>query len=422
MKKFTLLFLLFFAIAAIHAQNYQISFAGTGASTTVDSVQVENLSQCTHTALGGSDILHLQGIVGINELNTGNNTLHIYPNPTTGDCSVDFEATAQGEATIGLYDVSGKRILQVQELLSKGHHTYSMSGISSGAYTLKIESDNYSYTAKIVSNNVTSGVVQIKQIETFQSIDNQNNGTTDGLKGSKSVIPMQYNTGDRLKLTGKSGIYRTVFMLIPTSDQTVTFNFIACTDADNNNYSVVVIGTQTWMAENLKTSKYSNGSTIPNVTVDTSWNNLTTGACCDYSNTPSNSSIYGKFYNWYAVSDANNICPAGWHAPVITEWTTLITYLGGSTVAGGKLKKNCTTLWQTPNVGATNETGFTALPGGYRPANGLFLQLGNYGNWWSSTSASTYIGSYVGMGYNYGDISSITGGKKMGFSVRCVKN
>ncbi len=242
MKNFALLFLLIFAVAKTQAQNYQIAFAGTGATTVVDSVKVENLTQHTDTSLNGSDILHLTGTVGINELNTNsNNTIRIYPNPSTGICTVGFEATTQGIATFGLYNLTGKRILLAQELLVRGHHTYSLSGINSGIFLLKIESDKYSYSAKIVSSNAQSGTAEIKHIGTTPGIDKQstvsNTGKIGYLKSGKSVIDMQYTTGDILKLTGFSGgVYRTIFMLIPTQSQTVTFNFVACTDADGNNY------------------------------------------------------------------------------------------------------------------------------------------------------------------------------------------
>ncbi|MFA4851227.1 MAG: FISUMP domain-containing protein [Bacteroidales bacterium] len=434
MKKITLLFLLIFAIAKTYAQNYQISFAGTGASTTVDSVQVENLTQCTDTILGGSDILHLTAtVVGINELNTSaENTLHIYPNPMTGNCSVDFEATAQSKTTIGLYDITGKRILQVQELLLKGYHTYSLSGINSGIYFIKVESDKFLYTAKIISSNATFGIVEIKHIGTTPGIDKQSTtsnlptgqagtGKMKSLKSDKSVIDMQYTTGDRLKLTGKSGVYRTVFMLVPTQTQTVTFNFVACTDADNNNYSVVQIGTQVWMAENLKTTKYRNGDPIPNVTDYTAWSNLISGAYCDYDNTPSNSTIYGKLYNWYTIVDSRNLCPTGWHVPTDAEWTSLVDSLGGESVAGRKLKEIDSAHWQSPNL-ATNESGFTALPGAMRSWNGTFDYIGVYGYWWSSSEYNTYDAWYRYMYYFSYDVFKNYNDKQNGLSVRCLRD
>jgi len=442
MKKITLLFLLIFAVATTHSQNYQISFAGSGTSTSVDSVKVENLTQCTDTILSGSDILHLIVAVGINEVNNDiDNTVTVYPNPMTGNCSIGFNAKSQGITTISLYDIFGKKILQAQELLSKGYHTYSLVGINSGVYFLKIESKKNSYTLRIVSINSTYGIPEIKHIGTTPCIDKKSlvlnlptlpcrqaggQAGTGEKKGVKSFIDMQYTTGDRLKLTGKSGNYRTIFMLVPAQDTTITFNFVACTDADSNHYAVVQIGTQMWMAENLKTTKYRDGTAIPNVTNDMEW--LNTGAAyCDYNNTPDNSTTYGKLYNQYADFDAHNISPVGWHVPTDSEWTTLTTYLGGNSVAGGKLKENCSTHWNSPNTGATNESGFTALPGGSRDGflYGTFAGIGGYGYWWTSTADVSPNAWYRAMSYYE---ATVTSGHHTnphlndGYSVRCVKD
>ncbi len=139
------------------------------------------------------------------------------------------------------------------------------------------------------------------------------------------------------------------------------------TDQDGNTYKTITIGTQTWMAENLKTTKYRNGDPIPNVTDISEWYHLTTGAYCDYINTPGSDVTYGKLYNWHTVADSRNIAPTGWHVPSDAEWAILIEYLGGSDVAGGKLKETGTTHWYNPTTEATNESGFTGLPGGSAP-------------------------------------------------------
>jgi uncharacterized protein (TIGR02145 family) len=421
MKKITLLFLLGLTLAETQAQNYQITFTGTGASNTIDSVKVENLTQCSDTSLGGGDILHLAAsFVGINEMNIGaDNTMHIYPNPITGACTINFEATAQGTTTIGLYDIIGKRILQVQQFLSKGNHAFNLSGIDNGIYTLIIASDKFSYTTKIICNNAQAGNADIKYIGSA-AVDKQSKVPNTAKKtGEKSVINMQYNTGDMLKFTGSSAdVYKTVFMLVPDQTQTVTFNFIHCADADSNHYEVVQIDTMIWMAENLKTSKFMNGDPIPNVTANAEWKILTTAAYSDYANIP----FWGRLYNFFAVEDSLKICPAGWHVSSDAEWTSLTTYLGGLGEAGGKLKKNCTGLWQPPNVGATNETGFTAFAGGLRIDNtGDFNGIGLMGTWWSSSEGSSASTAwYRQVNYNNNNVNSGDVSKKFGFSVRCV--
>ena len=200
-------------------------------------------------------------------------------------------------------------------------------------------------------------------------------------------------------------------------------------DIDGNVYNTVYIGTQLWMAENLKTTKYNDGTAIPNIT-DATWAAATTGAYSDYINTPANSTTYGRLYNWYAVDNnattkvasngGKNVCPTSWHVPSDTEWTTLTTYLGGEMVAGGKLKETGTTHWQGPNTGATNETGFTALPGGFR-GNGAYSDIGNYGYWWSSTEYSTADAWSRYVNYNY-SVTRYYAFEQYGFSVRCVRD
>ena len=210
-----------------------------------------------------------------------------------------------------------------------------------------------------------------------------------------------------------------------TATKTVTINvteIITVTDIDGNVYHAVTIGTQVWMVENLKTTKYRDGTSIPNVTGNTAWSILTTGAYCDYNNTPSNSATYGRLYNWYAATDAHNIAPTGWHVPTDAEWSTLTTYLGGESVAGGKLKEIGTTHWTSPNTGATNETGFTALPGGYRDYGGTFYGIGDYGYWWSATENDATYAWYRNMNYDFSDVSSYNVDKELGFSVRCVRD
>lgn len=194
------------------------------------------------------------------------------------------------------------------------------------------------------------------------------------------------------------------------------------TDIDGNVYTTVTIGTQVWMVENLKTTKYRNGTAIPNVIDSALWGNDTTGAYCNYNNDANNSTTYGRLYNWFAVNNSNNLAPAGWHVPSDAEWDTLTTYLGGADSAGGKLKEAGLTHWQNPNTDATNETGFTALPGGYRGFNGAFIGVGSIGYWWSSTEYGATSAWYRSMYFYFADVSRSYYNKEYGFSVRCVRD
>ena len=182
----------------------------------------------------------------------------------------------------------------------------------------------------------------------------------------------------------------------------------------------VTIGTQTWMQKNLNVSKYRDGTPIPQVTDPTQWANLTTGAWCYYENKKSNGLVYGKLYNWYAVNDPRGLAPTGWHVPSDAEWTTLTTFLGGESVAGGKMKSTGTSLWEADNVGANNSSGFTGLPGGSRDYDG-FGGIGYYGDWWSSSESSTAYAWNRTLGSNYGLVSSYDD-ERSGFSVRCLRD
>jgi uncharacterized protein (TIGR02145 family) len=205
------------------------------------------------------------------------------------------------------------------------------------------------------------------------------------------------------------------------------FSFITpMSDFEGNVYETVQIGTQVWMKENLKTTKYRYGLAIPNVTDLTQWASVSTGAYCWYDNDITNKNIYGALYNWFAVS-TGNLCPLGWHVPTDAEWTTLISYLGGEAVAGGKLKETGTVHWASPNTGATDEKGFTALPGACRFTGTLldpegFAGIRSGGIWWSASeydATNAWASSVI-----FNDSKSFKGylSKNIGNSVRCIKN
>jgi len=194
------------------------------------------------------------------------------------------------------------------------------------------------------------------------------------------------------------------------------------TDADGNIYHTVTIGTQVWMVENLKTTHLNDGITeIAAITDNTSWGGLITPALCWYNNDITNKATYGALYNWYAVN-TGKLCPSGWHVPSDAEWVTLITYLGGDSIAGGKLKESGTAHWNSPNTGADNSSGFTAVPAGSHYTNGYYYYNGKYGWYWSSTESSSDNAWHIYVNYLSAAITRKDGSKKIGFSVRCIKD
>jgi uncharacterized protein (TIGR02145 family) len=199
-------------------------------------------------------------------------------------------------------------------------------------------------------------------------------------------------------------------------------NYGSISDIDGNTYATIKIGTQEWMAENLRTTKYRDGTPIANVTDPNQWYNLTTGAWAHYNNDNSYEIPYGKLYNWYAVVDQRNLCPSGWHVPSDAEWDILIGYLGGENVAGGKMKSIGTQYWLGPNTDATNERGFSGLPGG--GDGGI---EGKSGGWWSTTvfTNSQYNINAIwtrSLNYNDAKIGKYFYDRKNKFSIRCIKD
>ena len=203
------------------------------------------------------------------------------------------------------------------------------------------------------------------------------------------------------------------FLIFKNQAQTVT-------DIDNNVYDTIHIGAQVWLKQNLKVTHYNDGSAIPNVT-GSQWNSLATGAYCYYDNNGGSNSIYGNLYNWFTVNDNRKLCPANWHVASNNEWDTLIMFLGGNFSSGGKLKEAGLVHWISPNTGATNESNFTAMPGGWRSiTSGIYEEMGNKGYWWTSTVFNATLSNYKMLldsseGLGEGSVT-----KRYGLSVRCI--
>ena len=193
-------------------------------------------------------------------------------------------------------------------------------------------------------------------------------------------------------------------------------------DVDGNTYKTVTLGTQVWMAENLKTTKYFNGNPIPTTISDIS-REISPKYQWAYGNDESNVPVYGRLYSWYTVTDSRNICPTGWHVPTDLEWETLKSYLGGELIAGGKLKETGTAHWQSPNTGATNETGFSALPDGYRNYSS-FVSIQITGYFWSISQDLSVPTQGLGQSMRWDNSILLKGGyiKPSGCSVRCLRN
>jgi uncharacterized protein (TIGR02145 family) len=417
---FSVCFISFFTELKLEAQNYLISFAGTGASNTVSTVTVENLTSGASLILNGNDILHLGTTVGIfSPENPNSSTMKIYPNPMVDHSIIELYPPSKGNATITLYEITGKPVNQVHGYLENCRQEFRLSGLKNGLYLLNVSGKGYQFSGKILCNNQRPGNVMITKVSgVFDPIDN-----TVSKKESneiKSAIDMQYKSGDKLKYTAISGNYSLIRTDVPTRDKTLTFNFLPCADGDSFIYKTVKIGSQIWFAENLKTTKYNDGNPIPFVPGYEEWAALSTAGYCWYNNAGyASENNYGALYNKYAVL-TGKLCPEGWHVPKESEWLELINYLGGEGVTGGKIKEAGVSQWYDPNTGATNESGFSAVPSGNRRFFGSWDYGGNGAFWWSISDKDPSSAWAWAVEYNTASIYKYTYDDKASFTIRCV--
>jgi len=419
MKNLTFLILLLPIL--LSAQDYLVTFSGSGESSTVSAVMVENLTQNKSLTLNGTDVLHLKNTVtAISDLEYNQSDgIQFYPNPMKEFSIMEFAMAKEGVAKVELFDISGRKLTQTENYLNLGKHSYRITGVGNGIYVLKVTAGSYLYTGKLISDKKASELVNITYQNTIPFNDNP-----VITKSAKSEILMQYNTGDVLKFTGTSVEKKAVVVEVISQSKNIDFSFYNCVDADKNNYATVKIGTQVWMAENLKTTKYNDGTNIPNVTDNRAWDNLTTPGYCWYYNDAANfKNTYGALYNWYTVN-TGKLCPTGWHVPSDTEWTTLTTYLGGESVAGQTMKS--TNGWRYNSEFGTNKgtntSGFSALPGGYRDYRGAFSNANLHGYWWSSKESNAAVSWYRSLSYDVNYVIRNYFDKEVGFSVRCVSD
>jgi uncharacterized protein (TIGR02145 family) len=241
-----------------------------------------------------------------------------------------------------------------------------------------------------------------------------------GIKQSQARKSLMFARTDTVGVSGVMNLRSNLLVQGNLNIAGTIYNKV--TDVNGNSYNTIVIGTQTWMAENLKTTKLNDGTDIPLVTNGTTWGTLLTPAYCWYNNDEATYKVtYGALYNWY-TANTGKLCPSGWHIPSDAEWTTFTDYFGGLSIAGGKMKEAGTSHWISPNIGATNESGFTGLPAGYRDKTSGFLNIGTYALWWALTGINSTDSWGRGL-YNLdATVYRSNYYNNHGFSVRCLKN
>ncbi len=241
--------------------------------------------------------------------------------------------------------------------------------------------------------------------------------------GNTGYYPSDLNMDTEVNNPDKNDIWET--NLGDESQLPIPLIFICgdqLNDIDGNTYNTVQIGAQCWMKENLKTTKYNDGNNIPHVTDNSAWTALTTPGYCYYLNDEATyGATYGALYNWYTVN-TSNLYPTGWHVPTDGEWTLLSDFLGGTTIAGGKMKESGIVHWNSPNTDATNSSNFSGLPGGARGYDGPFYDIGNFGHWWSSTGNLSFNSWSRNLGHNYGELIVGNNYHENAISVRCLRD
>lgn len=378
-------------------------------------MQVTNLAQNTTLTLAGTDTLHLVPTIGIvDSKQVAVGSLGVCPNPSEGDFIVTFGNACRGRVVMQVFDITGNLVTGTEVYGSEGMGRATISGMPRGMFILKVLTPVQDYTGRLISLGVGSAQPRIRLVTEPQMLPR--------LPAPASKVQMQYNAGERLLLKGTSGNYSRVVTLVPAQSQGVDFEFIDCTDGDGNHYPVVTIGTQTWMAENLRTTKTMVGGSIPMVTDPYSWTTGSGPAYCWYNHDQSSyGALYGALYNWY-TANMEHLCPTGWLVPTTNEFTVLIDSLGGQPLAGGAMKETDTVYWLAPNTGATNASGFSARGSGYRgDASGGFWLLGERATWWTYLEPGNIYccNTMVILGNQASAIMNYTW-KLFGYSVRCM--
>lgn len=422
--------------AAIRAQSIVITFEGTfqGNPIPLDSIHVENLAASGDTTIYYPEHeLVLDFSTGAQDHFESASLIRSMPNPF--GCNTELMVVSTGgELLLTMFDATGRAMAALRVDAAPGVHRFGYSSGMSGLHIVSVEQNGQRRSLRLMAME-GNGNAKLSHL-----------GAIGTPKAGRSLFT--WEPGDALRYIGyasnDTAMFSGVMEHTPTTSTNRTFAFYGATcpeeptvtDIDGNMYPVVRIGDKCWMGTNLRTGRYSDGSTIPNVTSDNDWRFLNTGAWCNYENSASNGATYGKLYNWFAAMDPRGVCPLGWHVPSDDDWKLLESALGVPAAelndpgvrgeaqnAGGRMKS--TSLWSSPNGGATNETGFTGLPGGAREgfADGTFYNLGGYGNWWTSTDYGQFNYAWLRrLSYFNTGISRTGYYKRNGHCIRCVQD
>ena len=342
--------------------------------------------------------------------------LQNYPNPFYSSTIISYTLSRPSYLCIELYNVLGQKV----KTLSEGFHSNSGHLIwdATNERGQRVSAGVYIYSMKTETSRQNKKLLLLDGPHQETHMASSKPGIMQKAIG---LLSDNYT----LEITGANIAPYKQQNIVITSSMTIDATVARIVkDYDGDIYKTVKIGDQWWMMENLKVTRFRNGDAIPNITDNTVWTNMLTGAYCNYDNDEANVATYGRLYNWYAVNDGRNIAPEGWRIPSLDEgWETLFHFLAGDSVAGGKIKEAGTVHWRSANIGATNESGFCSLPGGYRGFNhGYFSFMGVASYFWSSTEDTTFSAWRRYLEYDSRCFYQDSWNKNHEFSVGCVRD
>ncbi|MDO9152462.1 MAG: FISUMP domain-containing protein [Paludibacter sp.] len=405
--------------------NYNVSFKAIGATTTLESVIVENTTQGKAVIVPAGNTLKLtDALSAIQQVNTDNSNQLICITDMQGITTVNFNAPRSGNIQINAFNLDGRKIVGMSNTILAGDCTYKLS-LPQGLYVLQVKGNSFKYRSKLSILNSQASYAQLSYIGSEKASLN----TMSKAKGlANGVTQMLYDEGDQLLFKGYSSIYATYVPAVLVKDSVVNFFFVNCTDADGNHYPVVNIGGQFWMAENLKTTKYIDGTAI---TIAAPLDNSTAPTANYPNNDPSKKDVFGMFYRWHAIDPSSNgnknVAPIGWHIPNYWELNALVTTVGQGNCWYDlrDINSDWLNVDNTPNTEGTNATGFSAKPAGTFWGAAIDPNSANKRTWiWSSTPALSgglpnvlfldISAKYPNAPINSSDVNWIT------CSVRCI--
>jgi len=424
----TAFFLLLFASSTLGQRSaISLSFTGTanGQYAQLSKIDIRNLNENCDTTLYWPDTVLSLIPVGTNDLHSFSGEFQVFqnvPNPIRENTKILLYLPESGKVTIDVSLLSGKRVAFFSQELQRGYHSFLFTPGGAETYIFTAFGKAMKKSIKIVSSLVqpSSGCIL-----TYNGAENE----PVPLKSAEMSGEFTFSVGDTLRFIGYYNTLTTAFQDTPTINKSYTFNFpstgISCPGMPAVNYmgqtyNTVQIGSQCWFRENLNV-----GTRIDGIQGQTD-NGIIEKYC--YNDSTENCAIYGGLYQWnemmqYVITQgAQGICPQGWHLPTDAEWTTLTDYLGGENVAGGKMKEVGTAHWLSPNTGATNSSGFTALPGGYRDDYGNFYDLSTAAFFWSSSQYNVFNAWLRYLSYDYEGVFRFDYSTWTGVSARCVQN